>query len=97
MFPANFGIRESDENWKQRRKEIVTCLGINKSLQYIWMIIDIIDEKLQEYSTKNEVDFTEMLTKSIFLVITKIFFGHDIIEKLVIQSILILTQGQRHT
>ena len=81
FLPNSFTLRKSDENWKQRRKEIVSSMNINNCSKYIGMMIDIVDSKIDEYSDKGEVDITQMLSKIAFLIIFKIFFGQDILEK----------------
>ena len=80
IFPNGFLLRKSDENWKTRRKEILSVMSINNCSEYIKMMIDTIDCKIDEFCDKGEIDITQMLCKIAFQIISKIFLGHDILD-----------------
>ena len=82
LFPGNYGHSKSTENWKQRRKDIATAIGMNKASKYIKMMIEIFDQEFKKVPINQKVDFTDVLSQVTFLIITKIFFGKDIIEKI---------------
>ena len=73
MFPNGFLLRKSDKNWRIRRKEILNTMSINNCSEYVGMILDSVDRKIDEFSDKGEVDITQMLCKIAFMIISKVF------------------------
>ena len=82
LLDGCLGVTYSDENWKSRRKEMTKTIGINFCSKYIPMMIKTIDKVLQSCPLNKEIDLTHIFTSTTFEIITKIFFGQDITDKM---------------
>ena len=73
-------VQQSDKWWEERRKVIMKAIGINFASQYIEAMINVVDEWSQEVSKGEEIDVVFEMNKITFRIISKIFFGRDIVN-----------------
>ena len=82
FLAGSFVTTRSDERWAKRRKEMIKMVGINSCSKHIPMMIETIDKHIEACPLNEEISLTEMFTAVTFEIITKIFFGQDIIEEM---------------
>ena len=82
IIGGSLGASFSDEKWTKRRKEMTKHIGINFCSKHIPMMIKTIDKNIEESPLNEEISLTSLLTNTTFDIITKIFFGQDITEKM---------------
>ena len=82
FLKGSLAVQRSTENWSIRRKEMIKKLAINYCSKYIPMMIQMTDKSIQETPINLEIDMVDFFSKITIKVITKIFFGESITEKM---------------
>ena len=82
LIGGSLGAAKSDERWSKRRREMTKMIGINFCSKHIPMMIETLDNHIEASPLNEEINLTELFTEVTFEIITKIFFGQDITEKM---------------
>ena len=95
VIGGSFALCRSDEKWAQRRKEMSKLIGINSCSKHIPLMIETMDKHIDACPIGQEIDLNKVFSKVTFEVITKIFFGSDIVEAIGELEYICPTTGQK--
>ena len=71
----------SSKSWKQRRDLLMKTMAVNFSTRYIHSMVESFEQISKSWTSENEINLNEEMSKISFSIITKILFGEDIIDK----------------
>ena len=76
--------KTSNVNWKRRRTAATKLLGLNKSSQYIPMMVSHLDNEISKWEKedRNIPDLAPKISSIAYKIISTIFFGKDGLEQI---------------
>ncbi|CAI2366649.1 unnamed protein product [Moneuplotes crassus] len=82
LAPSAFGNIKSGKEWNKRRNSVSKLMVLNKSSQYIPMMVQSLDAEIRTWKIGQDINVSERISAITLTIITKILFGSDITSKI---------------